>query len=52
MSGEGRVAVVIGGASGIGEATARLMAGRGWRVAIADRDADAAARAAAPLGAL
>jgi NAD(P)-dependent dehydrogenase (short-subunit alcohol dehydrogenase family) len=52
MSGEGRVAVVVGGASGIGEATARLMAGRGWRVAIADRDADAAARAAAPIGAL
>ena len=52
MSGEGRVAVVVGGASGIGEATARLMAGRGWRVAIAERDADAAARAAGPIGAL
>ena len=33
--GRGRVAVVIGGANGIGAATARLMAARGWRVAVA-----------------
>jgi 3-oxoacyl-[acyl-carrier protein] reductase len=30
----GRVAIVTGGSSGIGEATARELARRGWRVAI------------------
>jgi NAD(P)-dependent dehydrogenase (short-subunit alcohol dehydrogenase family) len=34
----GRVAVVTGGASGIGAACARLLAARGARLAIADRD--------------
>ena len=29
-------AVVIGGANGIGEATCRLMATRGWRVCVDD----------------
>ncbi|WP_432843235.1 SDR family oxidoreductase [Dactylosporangium sp. CA-092794] len=32
----GDVAVITGAASGIGEATARLLAGRGWRVVLAD----------------
>ncbi len=31
-----RHAVVVGGASGIGEATARALAGSGWRVTVAD----------------
>ena len=42
--GRGRVALVTGGASGIGLATATVLAGRGWRVVVADRTgADAAA---------
>jgi NAD(P)-dependent dehydrogenase (short-subunit alcohol dehydrogenase family) len=43
---DGRVAVVTGGAAGLGLATARALAGAGARVVIADRDrpgADAAA---------
>jgi len=44
-----QVAVVIGGANGIGEATCRLMHARGWRVVVADKDADAARRVAADL---
>ncbi|MBM3522600.1 MAG: SDR family oxidoreductase [Alphaproteobacteria bacterium] len=50
MSNDGRVAVVIGGANGIGAATAQLMAARGWRVVVADRDAEAAARVAMAIG--
>src|SRR5262245_8532406 len=42
----GRVAVVTGGASGIGLAAARLFAAEGARVALVDRDADALAHAA------
>ena len=34
---EGLAALVTGGASGIGLATARLLAGRGARVAVLDR---------------
>jgi NAD(P)-dependent dehydrogenase (short-subunit alcohol dehydrogenase family) len=34
------VALVVGGASGIGEGTARTLAEAGWRVAIADLDDD------------
>ncbi len=43
--------LVTGGASGIGLAAARLLAEEGARVAVLDRDEDAAARAASALGA-
>lgn len=46
---DGRVAVVTGGAGGIGEATVRLMAARGARVAIADIAADRAHALAAQV---
>ncbi len=46
----GRVAVVTGGAQGIGLAVATRMAGSGARVVILDRDADLAMQAAASLG--
>ncbi len=44
-----RVALVIGGASGIGRETARLAAARGAHVFIADRNAEGAALVAAEL---
>jgi NAD(P)-dependent dehydrogenase (short-subunit alcohol dehydrogenase family) len=46
-----RTAVVVGGASGIGWASARALAGDGYRVVIADRNADGAHARAAELGA-
>jgi NAD(P)-dependent dehydrogenase (short-subunit alcohol dehydrogenase family) len=49
--GRGRVALVTGGASGIGFATAGVLIARNWRVVISDLDADRTARAAADLGA-
>ncbi|HEX2892548.1 MAG TPA: SDR family NAD(P)-dependent oxidoreductase [Marmoricola sp.] len=47
---EQRVAVVVGAASGIGWATARLLAGSGYAVTLADLDGDAAGSRAAELG--
>lgn len=44
MSFDGRVAIVTGGASGIGEATAKLLAERGARVLVADVSDAAGAR--------
>ena len=45
-----RIAVVIGGASGIGWATARALAADGCRVTVADRNGDGARSRAAELG--
>jgi NAD(P)-dependent dehydrogenase (short-subunit alcohol dehydrogenase family) len=46
----GKVAIVTGGGSGIGEATAVLLARRGARVVVADWDIEAADRVAKQLG--
>lgn len=47
--GEGRVAVITGGASGIGLATAKRLAAQGMRLVLVDRDGEARARARAVL---
>lgn len=47
----GRAAVVTGGASGMGKASALLLAERGASVLVADRDAEGAARVAEEIGA-
>jgi NAD(P)-dependent dehydrogenase (short-subunit alcohol dehydrogenase family) len=47
---QGNVALVTGGASGLGKATARHMHAHGAKVVVLDRDADGAARVAAELG--
>ncbi|MDD2857966.1 MAG: SDR family oxidoreductase [Candidatus Nanopelagicales bacterium] len=47
----GRVAIITGGASGIGEATARLLASEGALVVIADVDDDRGSALAASIGA-
>lgn len=46
----GRTSIVVGGASGIGWASARALADDGCRVVVADIDADAARDRAAELG--
>ncbi|GAB3808493.1 SDR family oxidoreductase [Humibacter antri] len=46
---EGRVAVVIGGASGMGRATAELFAARGAKVSLSDLDAERGVGAAAEI---
>jgi rhamnulose-1-phosphate aldolase/alcohol dehydrogenase len=45
----GRVAVITGGASGIGRATARLLANRGAHVVVADRNLEGAEEVAGEL---
>jgi NAD(P)-dependent dehydrogenase (short-subunit alcohol dehydrogenase family) len=50
MNIKGISAVVTGAASGLGEATARELAGRGARVAVFDRDADKGEKVAADIG--
>ncbi|WP_051165997.1 short-chain dehydrogenase/reductase [Amycolatopsis orientalis] len=47
----GRVVFLTGGGRGIGAATAELLVGRGARVALVDRDADAVQQLATRLGA-
>lgn len=49
-SGTDKSALVSGGASGLGEATARRLAHDGFRVVVFDRNAEAAAALAAQLG--
>lgn len=48
--GRGRVALVTGGASGIGLATAEVLAGRGWRVVVGDRDVERGEAEAGRIG--
>jgi 3-oxoacyl-[acyl-carrier protein] reductase len=50
LAGQGRVALVTGGAAGIGRATAGVLVENGWRVLIADTDVEAGAAAAGELG--
>src|ERR1039458_2668139 len=47
---EGRLALITGGGSGIGEGIARAMAAAGARVIVADVNAEGAARVAASIG--
>ncbi|MEG0200128.1 MAG: SDR family NAD(P)-dependent oxidoreductase, partial [Comamonas sp.] len=47
-----QIAIVTGGASGLGEATARALAAAGARVAVLDRQLDKAQTVAADIGGL
>ena len=49
---EGKVAVITGGASGIGEASVRRFVGEGCKVVIADLQHERGERLAAELGAV
>jgi NAD(P)-dependent dehydrogenase (short-subunit alcohol dehydrogenase family) len=49
---EGKVAIVTGGASGIGAACSRAFAGAGARVAVVDRNAAGASQVATEIGGL
>jgi len=49
MTREGRVAVVTGASSGVGQATARALAARGWHVIALGRDAKRTEAAAADI---
>ena len=49
---DGKVAVVTGGGSGIGEATVRLFVAEGCKVVVVDRDAKAGEHLAGELGAV
>lgn len=49
--GRGRIAVVTGGASGIGLATAGVLRQRGWRVVVSDINEEASRKAAGEIGA-
>lgn len=46
---EGRVAIVTGGATGIGRATARMLSARGAQLVVADKDGEGASACAAEL---
>jgi NAD(P)-dependent dehydrogenase (short-subunit alcohol dehydrogenase family) len=50
MNVHNHAAIVTGGASGLGAATARALAGRGARVTVVDRNADGARAVAAEIG--
>src|SRR5206468_13113029 len=50
MDVSGKVAVVTGAASGLGEATARALARRGAKVAVFDRDRERGEKVAAEIG--
>ena len=52
MDAKGHAAIVTGGASGLGAATARALAAAGAKVAILDVDGAAAAKAATEIGGL
>ncbi|MDP6775121.1 MAG: SDR family NAD(P)-dependent oxidoreductase, partial [Rhodospirillales bacterium] len=52
MDAKGHAALITGGASGLGAATARALAAAGAKVAILDVDGEAAAKTAAEVGGL